>query len=973
MFTQVKNYIKIYFQKFLSYFVILFCFLLFPVFFLYASLDVYFEKNTENLKQTKLAEMNNSLEYLNKYSNNKKYFHFLLSKIAEYAQKSNNPTDYIKKSIDNLKEKYPNGFRFIVWDEEGKLIKEVSDKTGYTYALNKIYESLSEVTKAVRFNPSIKITNLESIKKNNNILNKFLGKLFIPENLKKPIYNAIDSGPLMVDVASDYSFIWYAVNKKISFLCFISNDVINDFSGLRKISTNLTYNSDIIYGFSTIPNYEIPASKFPSRYASDIAIALSTFENGGDNLFENNRAIVKMSMPQPNVRTFCFFPKKGDNWDIEYNRNTWFAILCCILLFVYCLLGYWYLYKRCFFSISRKLTALFLFANLVPVVVLGFITKIYIDNKKLSLKNEVTDKIERTIREFDLHYNYLFDAYSSKINNVANDISIKINNSIIEKPEINRLDYLYNEINPSYLYLIASSGEILLSKNSEKTNAFSLNFISSMGQSFLSYLNNKPIITNEKTMFHDIFKPESSEFYDTFIRKIGNIGEYFLGNNKLYFYFYTFGLKDKFNNNYILMIIWNIEAFQNMFLKEKVNLLYKSFPEVDFCIKSNLENNYYGSENLKAYLNSIIEKNLKNKDKIIGVEEINSSKYLFTCVNGTNLNNWSIMGVYPEQLINKKINFFIFQVVIGALVSSLLTIIIGHFLSMHFLNPIQNLGKAAIAIGERDFSYRVPIGDKDEFGHLNQVFNRVIEGLGDFEVAKIVQNSLFPGNNFKAGNCDIFARTVVMTTLGGDYYDCFKINEKYYGIIIGDVAGHGIPAGLLMAMAKSAVLAAPDEVKINPFALTERLHKMFFSIKNDKLKRMMTFQYFVLNIENGHFIYTNAGHSYPVIIDNNTKQARFLDYIATPLGIGPKCRCKNQEFDLEKGQSLVIYTDGIVEANNEKGEQYGYDRYLESLPKYYDENPETYYYNLYNKVYKQWSLKQDDDLTLIIINRNKYE
>ena len=125
-----------------------------------------------------------------------------------------------------------------------------------------------------------------------------------------------------------------------------------------------------------------------------------------------------------------------------------------------------------------------------------------------------------------------------------------------------------------------------------------------------------------------------------------------------------------------------------------------------------------------------------------------------------------------------------------------------------------------------------------------------------------------------------------------------------------------------------------------------------------------------LNIENGHFIYTNAGHCFPVIVDSNTKHARFLDYTATPLGIGSKCRCINQEFDLTKGQSLVLYTDGIVEANNEKGEQYGYNRFLESLPNYFDENPETYYYNLYNKLYKQWSLKQDDDLTLIIINRN---
>ena len=109
------------------------------------------------------------------------------------------------------------------------------------------------------------------------------------------------------------------------------------------------------------------------------------------------------------------------------------------------------------------------------------------------------------------------------------------------------------------------------------------------------------------------------------------------------------------------MIIWNIDAFQNIFLKEKLNMLYKSFPEVDFCIKSNLENNYYGSEDLIEYLNSILEKNLNNKDKIIGVGEINNNKYLYTCIIGTNLNNWTIMAVYPEQLINKKINFLYFK------------------------------------------------------------------------------------------------------------------------------------------------------------------------------------------------------------------------------------------------------------------------------------------------------------------------
>ena len=356
-------------------------------------------------------------------------------------------------------------------------------------------------------------------------------------------------------------------------------------------------------------------------------------------------------------------------------------------------------------------------------------------------------------------------------------------------------------------------------------------------------------------------------------------------------------------------------------------------------------------------------------EKSSGYVDIEGKRNIFVHLNCTYIKNWTILAIYPEDSINREINILIVQIVLGALASLLLTIIIGHLLSLQFLKPIHHLGEAALAIGERNFSHRVPIGDKDEFGHLNQVFNRVIEGLGDFEVARIVQESLFPGNHFDVGEFNIFGRSIVMTTLGGDYYDCFKINDKYQGIVIGDVAGHGIPAGLMMAMAKSAVLTASEEIKLDPARLTARLHNIFYAIKNNKQKRMMTFQYYVLNVETGHFIYTNAGHCFPVIVDHNTNTAKYIEYISSPLGIIAKCRCKNKEFDLLEGQSLVLYTDGIVEANNENGEQYGYDRYKDCLPINYDVNPEIFYYNLLNKVYRQWSPKPDDDLTLIIVNR----
>ena len=971
MLTKFKNNFSTYFQKLLSSLVILFCFLFFPVFLAYTTLNAYFVSNIENLKNARLAEMDNHIDYLNKYSSNYKYFHYLLSKISDYAQKAKNPTEYLRINIDNLRKKYPNRFQFFVWDDKGKIIKELSDKTSYSYVLNKIYESLYEVTRTVILNPNIKISTIKSVKKNINILQRFFGRIFIAENLKKPIYNSADSGPLMTDLGYDFSYVWFSIKEKVSFLCFISTNLVKDFDGLKKISNVLSKKTDIIYGFSKSPDYEKPVSLFPAKYEPELAVALASYENGGDSIFENDRSIVKMFMPQPNVRTFCFMPKTDESWNYIDQRNLWLSIFTFVLLLIYSLLGFWFLYKRHFFSISWKLTVLFLIANLVPISILAFITTRYIDNKRISLKNEITEDLERTMREFDLQYNYSFDKFSSNIGSIAYGISEKVGNEPIKEEEKNKIVTLFEELTPSALFLIASSGEIIVSRKGENTTTFTSDFVSTLGKSSLDYLNNKVVKVDfkEENVFASVFNIEGSEYFRRLIKSIGKVNIFLLGHLKQIFFFYTFGKKDIYNNNYFLLLIWNNEIFQKLFLNENFNNLCKSLPEASFCIKTSLDDSFYGSFNLRQKMKSILDKNFGNSEKITGNIEIDGKNNVFVCLNGKNLENITMMAVYPEYLINKSVYAYIFQVVLGAFISLLLTIIIGQLLSFQFLKPIDNIGKAANAINEHNFSFRVPIGDKDEFGHLSQVFNRVIEGLEDFEVAKIVQESLLPGNHFSAGEFDIFARTVVMTTLGGDYYDCFKINDNNFGIIIGDVAGHGIPAGLMMAMAKSAVLSAPEEIKLDPSALTSRLHKMFFSLKNERLKRMMTFQYFVLNIKESHFVYTNAGHCFPIIVDNNTQKAFFKDYIATPLGIGPRCRCKNQEFELEKGQSLVLYTDGIVEANNAEKEQFGYDRFLACLPKNYNINPESFYYNLYDKVYKKWISDIDDDLTLILINR----
>ena len=165
MIIKLLRKIIIYIQKSISVFVLIFCFLFFPAYLLYSSISNFFDNHTDNLRQETILKMNKNLDYLDKYSSNKRYFHFLFSRIAEYAQKADDSTNYLEKNLNNLKEKYKDQLFFIVWNSKGEKIEKLSDKKGYNFVLNKLFKILKEVNTAVKDDSSVKISNFDSVKK----------------------------------------------------------------------------------------------------------------------------------------------------------------------------------------------------------------------------------------------------------------------------------------------------------------------------------------------------------------------------------------------------------------------------------------------------------------------------------------------------------------------------------------------------------------------------------------------------------------------------------------------------------------------------------------------------------------------------------------------------------------------------------------------------------------------------------------
>ncbi len=966
-FSLIKNIVKSSVNKLLSCFIVLFCFFIFPSFLIYFSLDFIFERRINNHKQTILSEMNSRLDCLNKYSSNKRYFHFLLSKISHYAQKVENPISYLELNINNLKKNYPNKIQFIVWDSDGKIINQLSDRINLSYVLKKLYQSLKEVTSKVSLDYSFRISNLDSIKNNYNIFRTFFGKVYISENLKLPLNRGFDAGPFLTELGHGLTYAWYSINDKISMMCFLSDELLSEFSGLEKISEKLN-NTDNTYitGYSIHRNYTEPVTPFPKNYYSDIQMALSSFLNSGNNIYENDRALVKMSMPESSIIIFSFLPKTDSKWNYVFSRNLCFYILLSLLLLVYALWGVYYFYKQNFFSIRWKLSALFLFANLAPISIIGFIANDYLDSQRLSIKNEIIRDLEKSVRELETRYRSLIDDYGLRLNSTFAEVSKKVGNNVIEQPEIERLKKLYDEFNASELYIVASNSQMIGYKRDENKAKQRISYITKLGKSILDYANDKSKDTSNNDT--NATKQIDTEYLKVFLDNVGLVSDFNIGDMARIYYSFIFGDRVNYNNNYVFIMFWDREYLQNLFLRETYNTLYKNVPDAHFYIKSNLINNSYGNKELDKVIYSVLQSNSRIDKKVSGITYLSNKKYIYVCVNGTVLNDWVLVAAYPEERINSTIRFIVFQIIGGVFLSILLTFIIIHILSLHFLNPIRSLADATLAIEQRNFAYRIPVADLDEFGHLEEVFNRVLEGLADFEIAKIVQESLFPSDKLLLPSFNVFGKSYVTTTLGGDYYDYFKINEKNLGIVIGNVSVKGIPAGLIMSMAKSVILSSSEEIKLNPAKLTKKLNKMFLSIEGKSLNHVMTFQYFVMDINTGRLVFANAGHCLPIVVDTNTNITKCVKYLSPALGESIDSEYDNYEFNLLEKQSLVLYNDTVQKALNSSSGKLDNEEFYESLKESYDKDSEKYFNNIFALINNS-SSPDLSDITLIIVNR----
>lgn len=957
----------------------IFSFVIFPLFLIDVGLDSFLSTRKEIQKKELFKKLNRRLELLLQYGNSRHYYHALLKKTVEFAEKSKDPIAYLNRALPHLKKRNPGVFRFIVWDKSGKTVDQLTDEKSYKYIVRVMYEVFSLASEDAILNYPGNPGQISLVDKRINLLRSYLGAFFIPERLNLPFLRGILGECIMASSVPEKSHFWYQVSKDFGIFANIHIDAVESSAYLKKliVALNRSTTSSMRCGMAELIKDRKVFTDRKIGHKRELLIELGKFMNTSETEVETPHQLIVIKPVTPFVLGFCSMPSKNHLIDIHETRVKILGSAFFIFILAGSAFGY-LIFKSGFFSIRYKLALLFIYANGLPLLILGFIGFEYLQQVRMQLLDRAHKKISNLLTDMDNRFELTIDRYQTEVNRQCSNLNNAFANGKVTDADLTRFETELLKLKPNDLIVADLEGKFKIFRCSGKRAD---RFIANMAVNLLSYANSKTLmpfsffsgdnIENRggKTRAQAIMA-DNSIVFDEVLQRVNKIGAQQMAAEERFYYWSFLGDIKNRKFDYLTMISWAQDYLQEKYLQEFLASFNQNSEKIKFFAMIETNGINYPQGNIKPEIEKLFRQvfNLK----VVRRDSVNIDGQNFVAFGsvGKQMNRTALIGIFPVSEIENHVVGLQLKLVAFACLSLFLTSGIGVLLARQFLEPVKELEKGVKAIGEQNFRYRIPITSADEFGHLGAVFNRAIESLEDLEVAKIVQENLFPLEPLQQNSLEVFGRSVSMTRLGGDYYDYYSIDQDYAGILMGDVAGHGVPAALLMSMAKASVLLADEEQKHSPAALLGELHKVIFRIKSSKIKRMMTCQYFSINTLTGLFKFANAGHCFPLVLRQDGHKIEQLNQVGTPLGITKRVRYKDEELQLEDGDVVLLYTDGIIETKNEDGVEMGFEGFEKLVAKSFNDDLERFYQGIFDG-YLEWSPTAEDDITMVLFKFKK--
>ena len=334
---------------------------------------------------------------------------------------------------------------------------------------------------------------------------------------------------------------------------------------------------------------------------------------------------------------------------------------------------------------------------------------------------------------------------------------------------------------------------------------------------------------------------------------------------------------------------------------------------------------------------------------VAGGEE---SAIYYTTIHST---NWTFMVVWPIQkyLEDQSLMRQLFLILSLGGYGIILVIIL--LISFRVAKPLKDLAIAARKLGRGNFDVAIPkITGHDEVAEFAWAFSNMLTELKDniekqkdmkriereLDLARNIQLSMLPGEEREENSDDdrheLAPFLLPAKEVGGDFYDFFKIDNDHLCVVIGDVSGKGVAAALFMMVARIILRTMTKNLK----SISEAFNKTNYALaKRNRLNMFVTVWAGIIDLRTGHIDFASAGHNPPVLRHKDGTAEFIPSKSSVVMAAMEDTIYKQQSYDLQPGDTLFLYTDGVTEATNSNNVLFGDNRLLEIIRKGGEQSP----------------------------------
>ncbi len=363
-----------------------------------------------------------------------------------------------------------------------------------------------------------------------------------------------------------------------------------------------------------------------------------------------------------------------------------------------------------------------------------------------------------------------------------------------------------------------------------------------------------------------------------------------------------------------------------------------------------------------------------------------SGWYVFLTHSPAYLKAFQKTGQFPTYL--GIVQSVLFTSIIWIILVTPPSLIFGVLVTRGLVRRVKRLVDATTSFAEGDYSQRVPVSKSDEVGlleeHFNQMAQQLVESMRkeqeliefntrleerarieqEMQTARLIQHSLLPKEAPHLAGWRLATYYQPAREVGGDLYDFLTFADGRLGLVIGDVTDKGVPAALVMATTCS-MLRAAAQASDSPGDVLAQVNNLLYA---DTPERMfVTCFYAILEPASGKMRYANAGHDLPY--QRNCGEVVELLATGMPLGLMPDMHYEEFEAQISQGDSILFYSDGLVEAHNPTREMFGFPRLKTLLASSPD--PSSLIDGLLGKLkdFTGTGWEQEDDVTMVTLER----